>query len=104
MPFCFKKIIDSKSGQNSVLFNQIVYLSAYIKEKVQYFYVNEEKTFANELNDTLKVRIEKDFSNKFLVINQSCYGEDDRYLYSGDLINIIFKFKDSNLEDHYLRQ
>lgn len=38
--FSLKRIVENKSSQINVHFNQIIYISAYIKEKSQYYYLN----------------------------------------------------------------
>ena len=53
-------------------------------------------------NEYSEVIIEKDFTNKFVIINQGCYGNDDGCLYSGDLINIIFQEKQQLNEKCYM--
>lgn len=40
IPFSFKRIVDNKSTHANIYFNQIIYLSVYIKEKSQYYYLN----------------------------------------------------------------
>ena len=93
IPFTFKKIVDTRSTQNKIEFNQIIYLSVYIKEKAQYYYVNQLGPKARSNSEYSELIVEKDFTNKFVIINQKCYGKDDGFLYSGDLINIVFQEK-----------
>ena len=102
IPFTFKKIVDTRSTQNRIQFNQIIYLSVYIKEKAQYYYVNQLGPKSRLNNEYSEVIIEKDFTNKFVIINQGCYGNDDGCLYSGDLINIIFQEKQQLNEKCYM--
>ena len=102
VPFTFKKIVDTRSTQNRIQFNQIIYLSVYIKEKTQYYYVNQIGPSKRTYNDYYELIIEKDFTNKFLIVNQQCYGKDDGYLYSGDLVNLIFQEKQQPNERSFM--
>ena len=102
VPFTFKKIVDTRSTQNRIQFNQIIYLSVYIKEKTQYYYVNQIGPSKRNYNDYYELIIEKDFTNKFLIVNQQCYGKDDGYLYSGDLVNLIFQEKQQPNERSFM--
>ena len=100
-PFTFKKIVDTKSAITYITFNQIIYLSIYVKEKAQYYFINQlgNKKDNIEFSDLV---VEKDFNNKFIIINQKCYGHDDGYLYSGDLVNITFQEKQQLNEKNYM--
>ena len=97
----FKKIVDTRTALNYIKFTQIVYLSVYIKEKAQYYYVNQlgVKKDNAEFSDLV---IEKDFTNKFIILNQKCYGHEDDYLYSGDLVIITFEEKQQLNERNYM--
>ena len=97
----FKKIVDTRTALNYIKFTQIIYLSVYIKEKAQYYYVNQlgVKKDNAEFSDLV---IEKDFSNKFIILNQKCYGHEDDYLYSGDLVIITFEEKQQLNERNYM--
>ena len=97
----FKKIVDTRTALNYIKFTQIVYLSVYIKEKAQYYYVNQlgVKKDNAEFSDLI---IEKDFSDKFIILNQKCYGHEDDYLYSGDLVIITFEEKQQLNERNYM--
>jgi hypothetical protein len=101
VPLTFKKIVDTRTSLNYITFNQIIYLSVYIKEKAQYYYVNQlgVKKDNVEYSDLV---IEKDFTNKFLILNQKCYGHEDDYLYSGDLVIITFEEKQQLNERNYM--
>ena len=101
VPFTFRKIVDSRTTLTYITFNQIIYLSVFIKEKAQYYYVNHLGN-KNDNIDFSDLIIEKDFSNKFTIVNQACYGKDDGFLYSGDLVNIIFQEKQQLNENDYM--
>ena len=79
VPFTFRKIVDSRTTLTYITFNQIIYLSVFIKEKAQYYYVNHLGN-KNDNIDFSDLIIEKDFSNKFTIVNQACYGKDDGFL------------------------
>ena len=101
VPLTFKKIVDTRTTLRYITFNQIIYLSVYIKEKAQYYYVNQlgVKKDNVEFSDLV---IEKDFTNKFIILNQKCYGHEDDYLYSGDLVIITFEEKQQLNERNYM--
>ena len=101
VPFTFRKIVDSRTTLTYITFNQIIYLSVFIKEKAQYYYVNHLGN-KNDNIDFSDLIIEKDFSNKFIIVNQACYGKDDGFLYSGDLVNIIFQEKQQLNENDFM--
>ena len=92
VPFTFRKIVDTRSSITYITYNQIIYLSVYVKEKAQYYYVNQLGS-KKDYVEYLDLVIEKDFNNKFTIINQNCFGQDDGYLYSGQLVNITFQEK-----------
>ena len=99
IPFAFKQIVETRSSQNFITINQIIYLSVYIKEKSQYFYINKSCLKNKENAEFAELDIEKDMINKFIIINQSCFNQKNNYIYSGELINIKFKIKEKSKED-----
>ena len=101
VPFTFRKIVDTRSSITYITYNQIIYLSVYVKEKAQYYYVNQLGS-KKDYVEYLDLVIEKDFNNKFTIINQNCFGQDDGYLYSGQLVNITFQEKQQLNEKNYM--
>ena len=58
-PFSIKKIVDSKSNSTAVIMSQIVYLSGYIKEKSQYYFIDIKLQYKekNNKSDELVTRV-----------------------------------------------
>ena len=97
IPFAFKQIVETRSSQNFITINQIIYLSVYIKEKSQYFYINKSCLKNKENAEFAELDIEKDMINKFIIINQSCFNQKNNYIYFDFqyynlLIYILFVF------------
>ena len=120
--FAFKMINETRSSLESLTFNNIVYLSVYNKEKGQFYFINQSsfdkinieknEEESNNIYNDLKLSGKKkkgkpksDYSDlclsnsandKFSIINQSWYINKREYLYSGQLINIIFSDINNN--------
>ena len=117
MPFNFKRINETRSSSEPLVFNNIVYLSVYNKEKGQFYFINhasfdkinfekiEEEDNSDNDNEQIlgkekKAKINKTIysdlclvnsaEDKFSIINQSWYINKKDYIYNGQLINIIF--------------
>ena len=117
-PFAFKGINETRSSLEPMIYKNIAYLSVFNKEKGQFYFINHT-SFDKMNNDRLEdginnsdEEIEKEVSkekkvkifksnysdlclvntpnDKFSLINQSWYINNNNYLYSGQLINIIF--------------
>ena len=115
MPFCFNKINEIGSNLEPLIFKNIVNLSVYNKEKGQFYFINhcsfykdniertEKIDEIDEIRDNKKSKLPKwNYSDlclvnsvnsnidKFSIINQSWFITKQNFLYSGQLINIIF--------------
>ena len=118
MSFEFKSINEIHSSLEPLTFNNIFYLSVFNKEKGQFYFINhtsfdkmnyekfEEDDNSEYENEQLTTSKEKKgklsrtnysdlclvntANDKFSIINQSWYINKKEYLYSGQLINIIF--------------
>ena len=114
--FAFKKINETRSSLEPLTYKNIAYLSVYNKEKGQFYFINhtsfdkmnDEKVeeginsddeMEREMNKDKKGKLKSNYSDlclsntandKFCLINQSWYINKKEYLYSGQLINIIF--------------
>lgn len=112
MPFTLKRIVDNKSAQSNINYNNIIYLSVYVKEKSQYYFVNSceinqsrktniksslIETILNKDNrsDILDIVLTPNYDKKFFLVNQEHYQDCfDSKIFSGDLLNIIFTLGD----------
>jgi hypothetical protein len=112
MPFTLKRIVDNKSAQSNIHYNNIIYLSVYVKEKSQYYFVNSSDPsqsrssniksslvdlILNKENrsEILEIVLTPNYDNKFFIVNQEHYQERfDGKIFSGDLLNIIFTLGD----------
>ena len=117
MPFCFNRISETRSPLEPLIYKNIVYLSVYNEEKGQFYFINhcsfdkinlEKNENINDNSENENEGSVKDKKNKLLksnysdlclannaidkfsIINQSWYINKKDYLYSGQLINIIF--------------
>ena len=109
-PFSFKRI---NASYEFLSYKNIVYISIFNKEKGQNYYINHSKIDTEELIEEEKKQSynneinedKKSFENiknygdlfvinynldKFYIINQNWYLNDNDSLYNGQLINIIF--------------
>ena len=114
--FCFKPINETSSSLDPMTYKNIAYLSVFNKEKGQFYFINHDKIniekFEKGINisedeesekelrkekrgkldtsDYCDLRLGNTPNDKFSLINQSWYIDNKNYLYSGQLINIIF--------------
>ena len=91
--FSFQKINEKRSSSELLTFNQIFYLNIYIKEENQYYYVYEDELEAREIDNSKRyfdIVLHKKALCKFIIVNQTMMINNKEYIYSGQLINIIF--------------
>ena len=91
--FSFQKINEKRSSSELLTFNQIFYLNIYIKEENQYYYVNEDELEAREIDNSKRyfdIVLHKKAFCKLNIVNQTMMINNKEYIYSGQLINIIF--------------
>ena len=94
-PFSLKIINETRSSLELLTFRHIFYLNINIKEENQFYFVYEDELITDQIDNNKKyfdIILHKKALTKFSLINQTAMINQPNDIFSGQLINIIFRY------------